>query len=114
MATMKAAFVRQGKDGIVKARAVEDRLMRDTWLVDGYDLLPRLRTLSIPTLVIAGDHDFIPVEIAAHIAQAIPNARLVTLKDCGHFSYLECPADVRTAVDQFFRQPASVIANPRH
>ena len=30
MATMKAAFVRQGKEGIVKARAVEDRLMRDT------------------------------------------------------------------------------------
>ena len=44
MATMKAAFERQGKDGIVKARAVEDHLMRDTWQVAGYDLLPRLRT----------------------------------------------------------------------
>src|SRR5437879_6393911 len=74
MATMKAGFIRQGKEGIVKARAVEDRLMRDTWQVDGYDLLPKLRTLSIPTLVISGDHDFIPGEIAAHIARAIPNA----------------------------------------
>ena len=36
MATMKAAFVRQGKEGIVKARAVEDRLMRDTWQMDSY------------------------------------------------------------------------------
>jgi proline iminopeptidase len=71
MATMKAAFVRQGKEGIVKARAVEDRLMGETLQVDGYDLLPRLQTLSIPTLVIWGDNDFFPREIAAHIARAI-------------------------------------------
>jgi proline iminopeptidase len=103
MATMKAAFINQGKEGIVKARAVEDRLMRDTWQADGYDLLPKLRNLSIPTLVISGDHDFIPGEIAAHIARAIPNARLATLKNCGHFAYLECPGDVRAAFDDFFR-----------
>ena len=62
--------------------------------------LPRLKTLNIPTLVITGDSDFIPGEVAAHIAQAIPNARFVTLKDCGHFAYLECPDDVRRAVPQ--------------
>lgn len=104
MATMKAAFVAQGKEGIVKARAVEDRLMRDTWQKDGYDLLPRLRSLSIPTLVLYGDHDFIPGEIAAHIAQATPNAQMVTLRNCGHFAYLECAGDVRAALDDFFRR----------
>jgi proline iminopeptidase len=104
MATMKAGFFRQGKEGIVKARAVEDRLMRDTWQVDGYDLLPKLQTLGIPTLVISGDHDFIPGEIAAHIARAIPNAQLVTLRDCGHFAYLECAGDVRNALNDFFRR----------
>jgi len=103
MATMKAAFVRQGKEGIVKARAVEDRLMRETLQVDGYDLLPRLQTLSIPTLVIWGDHDFFPREIAAHIARAIPNAQLVTVNGCGHFAYMECPGEVRTALHDFFQ-----------
>jgi proline iminopeptidase len=103
MATMKAGFIRQGKEGIVKARAIEDRLMRDTWEMDGYDLLPKLQALSIPTLVIYGDHDFIPGEIATHIARAIPNARLVTLRNCGHFAYLECPGDVRNAFNDFFR-----------
>jgi proline iminopeptidase len=103
MATMKAGFTSQGKEGIVKARAVEDRLMRDTWEVDGYDLLPKLRKLSTPTLVIAGDHDFIPGEIAVHIARAIPNARLVTIRNCGHFAYLECAGDVRRALNDFFR-----------
>ena len=102
--TMKAAFISQGKEGILKARAVEDRLMADSWSLDGYDLLPKLQTLKIPSLVVSGDHDFIPAEIAEHIATAIPNARLVTLRNCGHFSYLECPADVRSALDEFFRR----------
>jgi proline iminopeptidase len=102
MAAMDAAFVTQGKAGIVKARAVEDRLIRDTWGVDGYDLGPKLRNLKIPTLVIAGDHDFIPVEIAASIARAIPDARLVTLAGCGHFAYLECAGEVRKSFHEFF------------
>ena len=103
MATMKAGFVSQGNEGILKARAVEDRLMRDTWEMDGYDLLPKLRGLSIPTLVIAGDSDFIPVEVADHIARAIPKATLVTMRDCGHFAYLECGDDVRKALSDFFQ-----------
>lgn len=104
MTTMEAAFVRQGADGIVKARAVENQLMRDTWEVPGYDLLPGLRSLRIPTLVIAGDHDFIPVEVAEHIARALPTAELVTIKDCGHFAFLECEGEVRNALNSFFRR----------
>jgi proline iminopeptidase len=103
MATMRAGFARQGKEGILKARAIEDRLMQDTWQVQGYDLLPQLRNLRIPTLVICGDHDFFPSEIAGHIARAIPNARLVMLRDCGHFAYLECPGEVRNAFNDFFQ-----------
>lgn len=102
MVTMQAGFARQGKEGIVKARAVEDHLMRDTWQKAGYDLLPKLRSLRIPTLVITGDYDFIPVEVAERIARAIPNAQLVTIRDCGHFAYLECAGDVRNALDEFF------------
>ena len=48
--------------------------MNDTWSSPEYDLLPKLKSLRIPTLVIYGDHDFIPAATAAHIAQAIPNA----------------------------------------
>jgi pimeloyl-ACP methyl ester carboxylesterase len=51
-------------------------------------------------LVITGDHDFFPFA-AEHIAQAIPNARLVTLKDCGHFSLREM-SRAFTAADRSF------------
>jgi proline iminopeptidase len=103
MTIMKAQFVNQGSAGIIKARAVEDQLMRQTWQDPAYDLLSRLSTLTVPTLVIAADHDFIPVEIAEHVAQAVPNARLVTIKDCGHFAYLECPDAVHRIVEEFLR-----------
>ncbi|HET9299120.1 MAG TPA: alpha/beta fold hydrolase [Candidatus Polarisedimenticolaceae bacterium] len=99
---MHAAFVQQGKEGILKARKVEDRLVSDTWQRPGYDLLPKLHDLRIPTLVLVGDHDFIPVELAERLARAIPGAKLVKLKECGHFAYLESPEEVRRAVDGFF------------
>jgi proline iminopeptidase len=102
MARMAAAFRDQGKEGILKAWAVEERLYRDTWAKPGYDLLPRLRSLRIPTLVIVGEHDFIPPGIARAIAQALPQATLVEIPNCGHFAYLECGSAVRRALDGFF------------
>ncbi|HEX6030955.1 MAG TPA: alpha/beta fold hydrolase [Tepidiformaceae bacterium] len=101
MARMRAGFLAQGRDGIVKARAIEDRLMRDTWDVAGYDLLPRLAGLRVPTLVIAGEHDFM-AGAAERIAGAMPRAELVMVKDCGHFAFLECADEVRDAIDGFF------------
>jgi proline iminopeptidase len=104
MARMAEGFVRQGAQGILEARAVEDRLMRDTWDAPGYDLLPELRRLRVKALVLVGDRDFIPHEIAQHIADALAGSRLVTLRECGHFAYLECPGQVRDAIDGFFER----------
>jgi proline iminopeptidase len=104
MAAMSAAFASQGSAGILKARAVEDRLMLDTWSAPGYDLLPKLRALNVPTLVIHGDRDFIPAAIAEHIAAAIPGARLTMIENCGHFAYLERAGEVRRALADFFRR----------
>ena len=101
MALFRPSFT--SSEAILKARDVEDRLMAETWSRDGYDLLPKLRSLTIPTLIIWGDHDFIPRFNAQHIAAALPGARLVTMKECGHFAYLECPAPVRQEIDRFFR-----------
>jgi proline iminopeptidase len=102
MARMSAGFRGQGKDGILKAWAVEERLYRDTWSLPGYDLLPKLRSLRIPTLVIVGEQDFIPPAIASEIAQALPEATLVAIPNCGHFAYLECRSAVRNALTNFF------------
>ena len=38
---MQASFIRQGKEGIIKARAVESRLMSETFAAPEYNLLPK-------------------------------------------------------------------------
>jgi proline iminopeptidase len=88
---------------VVKARAIELRLYEQTCSLDGYDLLPQLRKLETPTLVLIGDKDFVPVELVAKIADAMPRGRLVVLEDCGHFPYLEAPEAVHEHVTTFLR-----------
>jgi proline iminopeptidase len=95
---LRSAFT---EDGIVAARAIEDMLYEDTWERDEYDLIPALRQLEIPTLVLGGDNEFVPTELVEHIANAIPGSRLVILADCGHFPYVEQPDELRRIVEGF-------------
>jgi proline iminopeptidase len=87
---------------IKSGRAIESRLAQGLIWSEGYSLLPRLQAVRAPTLVIQGDNDFIPIECAEHIAQAIPGARLAVLPDSGHFSYIDAADQVRHALDRFF------------
>jgi proline iminopeptidase len=101
IARMDVAFRQQGAAGILKAREVEDRLYLETWQKPGYDLHPQLRTVRIPTLIVTGREDFIPVEIAEHAAAAMPSAELRVIDGCGHFSFMECPGELRAALEKF-------------
>jgi proline iminopeptidase len=101
MTQMSAMFIQHGSDGILKARAVEDRLMRDTWEMPDYDVVRRLSHLRIPALVITGDRDVIPTEVAERIARGMANATFIAIADCGHFTYLERGDAFRHAVDTF-------------
>jgi proline iminopeptidase len=86
---------------IIVARAIEDRLYEDTWSRPGYDLIPALRRLDIPTLIIHGDEDFVPIDAVRRVADAIPGARLVVLSGCGHFAYFEQPEQAATTITAF-------------
>jgi proline iminopeptidase len=101
VARLRASFAAMPAADIPRARQIVQRLFAETAGASGYDLLPRLTRLRIPTLVIHGDHDFIPVECAAHVARAIPGARLVVLEGCGHFAFMECPESVRGEIGAF-------------
>jgi proline iminopeptidase len=90
------------EEGILTARAIEARLYDDTWNTEGYDLLPGLRALEAPALVLHGEEDFVPVELVARIADALPNAHLVVLPECGHFAYLESPDALHEHVTALF------------
>lgn len=87
--------------GVLLARAIERRLYAETWDAEGYDLVPRLREIDVPTLVIHGRHDAVPVPLAARIADAIPRGRLEVFEEHGHFVYLEAPEHFCAAIWAF-------------
>lgn len=67
-----------------------------------FDLRGGLRTIEAPTLVVAGDDDFICGPACAEaIVGALQDVRLVTIPDSGHFVYVEQPEAFRAALTGF-------------
>jgi pimeloyl-ACP methyl ester carboxylesterase len=61
-----------------------------------------LAKIDVPTLIVWGDKDaIVPIECARLYQQAIPNARLQELKNCGHFAHLERPRELAEIVAEF-------------
>lgn len=55
-----------------------------------FDLVDRLHTIQVPTLVLVGRHDWItPLEASQEIAQHVPNSRLVIFERSGHSPQIE-------------------------
>jgi proline iminopeptidase len=66
------------------------------------DLRPELARITAPTLVVAGDDDFICDVVAAReMADRIAGAQLAVIAEAGHFPWVEQPAAFRAAVDGF-------------
>ncbi len=67
------------------------------------DSVPTLATITCPALVMCGDEDKLcPVEYHELMAREIPQARLVTISNCGHISALEAPGTVTRELDRLF------------
>lgn len=63
------------------------------------DSRPDLADIDCPTLVLSADGDaVIPNECTVEIAAAIPGARRIVVRDCGHVSAIEQPEQVTRAL----------------
>lgn len=60
-----------------------------------------LSSLSIPSLVIVGEHDMIRDSHSRKIANALPNCRYVCLKNADHFCAANSPLEFNLAVFDF-------------
>ena len=68
----------------------------------GLDLRGELRKIDAPTLVVVGDDDMIAGPVCAEaIVRELPDARLVTIPESGHFVYIEQPEAFRVALTEF-------------
>jgi len=72
------------------------------------DIRPLLPRISCPTLLLVGERDLIcgPSQ-AKLIAESLPDARLVSVPDCGHFVPVEAPEAFTAAVTRFLEPSPS-------
>ena len=70
--------------------------------LNGWTVMDRLDEIHVPTLVLAGRHDFLfPPEHQAILADRLPNARLEIIERAGHNPQIERPAEAIEAIRRF-------------
>lgn len=76
-----------------------DAFNRGGELLPTYDVSERMSEISVPTLILAGNHDFLSGS-AAHedFASAISNSELLFLENSAHFPFISEPEEFESAV----------------
>ena len=66
-----------------------------------WDLRERLRRLDVPTLVVHGEQEAIPMDLVEEWVASLPNAHLVRVPKAAHFAYVERADLVWPEVERF-------------
>lgn len=69
-----------------------------------YDLIPAMRQMTVPTLIMTGDEDDPCLEASLMMKRMIPSAALSVLPRTGHTLNLEEPVAFNACVSDFFHQ----------
>ena len=92
---------------------VTGRVQQSIWNSLGdFDLAPALRDVRVPSFVVHGRQDPIPLASSIAVAGALGTTCL-ELEDCGHVPYVEQPERLFSPLLAFLRQPESSLSPPR-
>jgi aminoacrylate hydrolase len=95
------AFAAQRKMMAAQPPENDIALARIRMILD-HDVLDRLPSLDVPTLVVAGGLDVVcPPYLSEQLTAAIPGARYELMAHCGHYVHTEDPAGVHQRVAAF-------------
>jgi len=94
-----AALFSPPRSTSVTGAAIAARIRRE-----GYDWRALVRGLRVPTIVIHGEADLLPVSLAAETAGTIEGARLLLIPGAGHMPFWEAPEHFFGAADAFLSE----------
>ena len=69
-----------------------------------YSRNDRLGEVSVPTLLVQGEHDYVIPDLAATAGTLIPGAVVKLIRNCSHMPFYEDPAAYFAAVVPFLQQ----------
>jgi len=90
--------------------------LRMVELMADHDLTDLLPTITVPTLVFAGEKDlFTPLHRSRKMAELIPGAEIYVIADGSHAAIVEHPEVIEARLDRFFAErvfPKTVAVEP--
>ena len=75
--------------------AVNKQMLRIIEAMGDYDWRQEMKGLAVPTLILHGDRDPVPLQGSHDWTEVLANVRLTVLEGCGHLPWIEQP-------DRFF------------
>jgi len=77
-------------------------MLNDLLCCDKFDVMDKVHTIKLPTLIICGSEDeMIPVKFAHYLADKIEGASEVIIEGGTHFVFVEKPNEVNQAIEKF-------------
>lgn len=70
-------------------------------LRQGYDWSQTVHTISVPTLIVHGEEDALPLAVSRENSYIIPNARNEAIPAAGHMPFWEAPQRFFALIDSF-------------
>jgi proline iminopeptidase len=69
-----------------------------------FDLWGEAATVRVPTLIVQGAADAMPLDMVRELARTIPTAELQIVNGAGHFPYIERPAETFAGISEFINR----------
>lgn len=88
-------------ENTLKNKDTVNELMHTSFNKMQHDLDTQLPTIHIPTLIIHGDFDPIPVKSSEYLHVQIPGSQIVIISKAGHFPFMEQPEQFVAALRTF-------------
>jgi proline iminopeptidase len=101
---IKSDLCASSVDGIRYGLTITNRVVMASY--GNWDLRERLKQLDVPTLVVHGEQESIPMDLVEEWVTALPHARLVRVPKAAHFTYAERPELVWPEVERFLAEKA--------
>src|SRR5262249_13841322 len=79
----------------------------DLQACDRFDVMSRISTITVPTVVICGDeYQLTPPKYARFLGENIPGAPVVVIAGAGHYVQVEKPRETTAAIREFLTRRA--------
>jgi len=101
---LEEAFGNMAYD-VYRAMWGDETEFKITGTLRGFNFLPRLHEIRVPTLVIVGAQDMTSIEMAEATAKEIPYSRLVVFERSRHYPFIEEKERFHALVRDFLQEP---------